>query len=365
MKCTDDNPDCDGAFLNDFQYFVDYFGESDFADKWVSSLFSLDPAFFASGYGTAAFNELYYRQDARARSEGIRFGVSTMIVLHEMIREMELSVYQCHKKNKVQANVHLDKAYAYYSGTLEGPSGAGEGLFLYELAQLRCNQTRTCGRNHNRNGDDAYVNYEILEDFVDAQESLDDFECKDVREDVDDIIRLLKIPLIQGILRYAYENQFDDFGTRSILDGAVFMTAMLPWMDACDEDLAMVVYDNMRVRSTPGAVSYADVRSALEGMYKCFDIACEEVGGMWDRDAGEWRKNGEPCGHYTKADRASNASTFISSSKNAGKAVGITFAVLIILIVLILVALRCCKRKGSSSLDKPHVRNIAAVTEIS
>lgn len=73
----------------------------------------------------------------------------------------------------------------------------------YALAEKRCEQFGTC------TGDDdgssvsgtSYVNMMLLELYHDGQQKLLNGECDEVETIKEEIVRLMTIPLMQGLLR--------------------------------------------------------------------------------------------------------------------------------------------------------------------
>jgi hypothetical protein len=105
----------------------------------------------------------------------------------------------------------------------------------------------------------------------------------------------MTIPLIQGTLRYshslAYSTDYDD------VDGAqaaAFALSVLPVVHACDENAASVIYENLKAQNNP-RVDFVAVKRAFERTYKCMNITCGQIGGIYDSDVGLYAEEAGPC----------------------------------------------------------------------
>ena len=96
-----------------------------------------------------------------------------------------------------------DEAWAFWSGSLEGEDGTGDGVMGYALAENRCEQFATCTGDDD--GDDAAgtsaVNHDLLELYNEGQDNLVAGNCDDVEGIKENIVNLMTVPLVQGLLR--------------------------------------------------------------------------------------------------------------------------------------------------------------------
>jgi hypothetical protein len=95
----------------------------------------------------------------------------------------------------------------------------------------------------------------------------------------------MKVPLVQGALRYAYIRQFEtppdpDDKQGAEAAGAAFAAAILQWVANCSEVEADIIYDNLRVGSQDADMDFAAVKSAFERNHGCLGISCGQVGGI-------------------------------------------------------------------------------------
>ena len=125
--------------------FYDYYGDFDYADKWVTAaLAGTDMSFSSGKHGPNAFSTL---GDA-ARKEAVKKGTAYMNVWMYVIREFEDAIDDC-VVGTISDNydsVHAwDEGVAFYVGSLEGTDGSGSGKMVYALADKRCANFKTCG----------------------------------------------------------------------------------------------------------------------------------------------------------------------------------------------------------------------------
>ena len=124
-----------------------------------------------------------------------------------------------------------------------------------------------------------------------------------MRPVVDDIVKVMTVPLVQGTLRYAWktgqiggvDNKPSDQSAKNSAEGSTFAAAVLPLVHACDADCGKTVSDHMKF----GAAVYdkttgnfasgtkpdtAAVKAALESTYACLGISCASVGSLLSSD---------------------------------------------------------------------------------
>jgi hypothetical protein len=266
-----------------------------------------------------------------------------------VIRELEDALVDCENGCKTgECNADpvsaVDEAVAFYTGALEGTDGSGTGNLMHSLADKRCVNFKTCGRDGNTDSGTSKVNFEIFKHFSQMKNELSGTtaeKCAAARITKEKIVPLMFIPLIQGTLRYAYITETQEYSEKSEAEGAAFAAAVLPMVAACNPDDAAVIYSNMRVGQKNSA-TYADVSAAFARQYDCMGISCSDVGGLWDSAAAKYEDGAGPCGGSS-----SNSST-TGSSTNVGLAVGLTFLGLAIVALLVVFVRR---RHGSSSRD--------------
>ncbi|KAL3923597.1 MAG: hypothetical protein SGILL_001567 [Bacillariaceae sp.] len=245
-----------------------------------------------------------------------------------VIREMEDALDDCKEGCDFETNcnddpVHAwDEAVAFYTGTLEGKDGSGDGKLLHALADKRCSNFKTCGDLANAETGTSHVNLEIFREFSIGLNKIVQGECASARAQKERIEQLMAIPLIQGSLRYAYITNFDaDAGEKAEAEGAVFAASVLPLVHACNADAAATVYNNLKVGQRNSA-NFQQVREAFESVYECMGIRSEYIGGLWDSSTKQYMKGAAPAGVSSG-----------SSDPNIGLIVGLSVGGAVVLIL--------------------------------
>lgn len=307
--------DCPGCPYTDFTYFYDYYGAYDYANQWV--LAALDGTTTNFRNGNADFNDF----GLVGREEAVKKGTAYMNVFMYVLREFEDALDDC-KENCIACNddpVHAwDEGVAFYTGSLEGQDGAGEGNLLYSLADKRCANYKTCGAEGNSLQGTAKNNYDLFDLFTVGQHQLLMGNCISARETKNRIADLMYAPLIQGAIRYAYKVDKLQGEEKEKAEGATFAAAVLPRIHAISPEAADTIYTNMKVGAS--STSFEAVKSAFESTYADIGITCAHVGGLWNEATSGYYEGMSPC---------VDASTTAAQSKNVvGIVVGSLFAVI-------------------------------------
>jgi len=296
--------------------------------------------------------------DRPGPGEAMKKGDAYLIFWMEVAHQLSKAVEQCGKDGAVH---HVDEAVAYYAGSLSTDPNTEEGILLNALAQVRAHQSKTAGHTGDADTGGAYVNIKVfhhineMKEFVTAGTTED---CGKALLAKDEILALMKIPLIQGVIRYAHIRQYDYpellvDQERTRAEGATFAATVLPFIHACDPKAAALVSDYMRVESDNHKFRFSAVRNALESTYACLGFSCEYVGGVWGGD--DWKPDGQPCGGD-------------GSDDDDGVSVGGIFGIMIGLILAGWVFLRYRHKffsRKEKKMPEMYTGNIAAVSEIS
>jgi hypothetical protein len=319
---------CENCPYVTYNKFYQYYGEFDYAHQWVMAAFEGRSTPF--GNGIADFSG--YTEVGRA--EAIKKGTAFMNVWMYVIREMEDAIDDCKSECDVDScnddPVHAwDEAVAFYSGSLEGTDGAGSGVMLHAVADKRCANFKTCGDLANEVSGISHVNIQILAQFVDGKRKLRSGQCQAVKENKKRIEDLMAVPLIQGTLRYAYITDFEAGGEKAEAEGATFAAAVLPLVNACDDNAADTIYNSMRT-GQGGRADFFAVKRAFESVYSCMNVRCQDVGGLHDTVTGGYLKHAEPCGVSEEKD------------KKVGMAIGISVGSVALLAIVFLLSRRYC-----------------------
>merc|ERR1712166_1639392 len=219
---------CENCPYNTYRKFREYYGFFDYADKWINAAFDGTSTSFSNGNGNFA------SYGFAGKTEAIKKATAYMSIWMYVIREMEDALDDCNEGCKVEGcnddPVHAwDEAVAFYTGSLEGGDGAGDGNLLYALADKRCKDFRTCGDLAKSTEGTSHVNQEIFRDFTLASRMLAQAKCGEARAYKESIEQMMTVPLIQGTLRYAYITSTDkNAGEKAEAEGATFAAAVLP-----------------------------------------------------------------------------------------------------------------------------------------
>ena len=294
--------------------FFDYYGDGDYADKWVMA--ALDGTTYTpTNAGTThAPGGAFSGMEAVARAEAVQKGTAYQNVWMYAIREFEDAIDDCKSctsncndysdstdKTGAYNAVHAwDEGVAFYTGSLAGTTAghSSKGKMVFALAEKRCENYGTCTGPRGL----SHVNTELFKLFAKGRNHLhakaDNSACDNVRPILDDIIKLMTVPLVQGTLRYAYKtgkntagvaNKAGDQDAKNHAEGATFAQALLPLVHHCDAAAAKVVSDNMKFDgqtfATGGGITgttadTAAVKAALESTYNCLGITCAQVGAL-------------------------------------------------------------------------------------
>jgi len=283
----------------DYKYFYDYYGSHTYADDWVTA--ALDGTDAGLDNGNADFSK--YGMDGR--DQGVKKGTVYLNIFMYVIREWEDAIDDC-KRDCQDCNggsVHAwDEGVCFYTGSIEGTDAAtDDGKLLHQLADKRCKNFKTCGKDGGETSGMAKLNHDLFELFNKGKAQLDEGKCDEVAETVKAVNKHMYIPFIQGALRYAYKSE-NGGGETEKAEAATFASGVLPKVHAMDPDAAKIICDNVCV----GAEShdFKAVKAAFESVYDKMGITCEDVGGLWNEGTKDYYEGMEPCGTDVKTDAA-------------------------------------------------------------
>jgi hypothetical protein len=284
-------------------------------------------------------------------------GAAYLNLWMEVVRNLNDAVAFC-KAGLPGAGHSVDAAVAYYAGSFTSQEN-DEGILLYALAEVRAQQMKTAGHMNDKDVGDAYVNVELMREIKAMQgyvlSGATDL-CAKAEESKNRIVTLMKIPLVQGVMRYAYirEKQIPTDPIeidRVHAESATYAATVLPFINHCDSRVAKIIHQNMEVGA---ATKFKDVKAALERSYACLNVTCEYVGGVWDHTSESYVDGASPCG-------------IDSSINKAGASVGGVLGITVGILLAGWAFMRYRRgRKPRKSLTPMYSDsgNIAAVTEI-
>lgn len=158
-------------------------------------------------------------------NKGAAYGNSWMYVVLELWDGLD----NCLEGDTREALQHWDEAWAFYAGSLEGPSGPGIGVQPYSLAEKRCVGFLTC-TGPDRVSGGSEVNRRLRRLFRAGQTSLVDGQCAMARAQAEAIVQQMAVPLVQGMLRYAYRLDAGNgpSGAKEAAEAWAFARGILP-----------------------------------------------------------------------------------------------------------------------------------------
>lgn len=349
-------------YFPEFQAFVDYYGDTDYGDKWVNAAHEKGVTTFSNDRGHADFTVF---QERMGTGEAMKKGIAYLHIWMQVVNHLSKAAELC---GSPEAIAELDMAVALYTGSLTTDPEETSGILLYGLADVRSHQFKTAGVVGDMDSGTAHVNVEIMRGFQGLQGIFNAQKTSlcgaGVEQTKQAIIDYMRIPLIQGTLRYTFIREFDmhefnlDDSERTMAESATFAATIIPFVQQCDASAAKTLHKHTRVHATH--TDFASVKRALESTYDCLHVSCELVGGIWDREAVDYRRGGEPCGHVIKKGKVAGFFKFVAVSAT------------LLLAILALVKYRRVLTRAVLSRGKRQEHppatfngNIAAVAEIS
>jgi hypothetical protein len=161
--------------------------------------------------GNANFAELVGREgQGEAMAKGTVFLAVYMYIIGRLEEALLGCTLGCGTEQTCidKSERTLDEAVAYYAGSLADHSTDNStGVFFYALSDNRGQNFKTSGHEPVKNTGTSYVNIHVMSHFKEMQRLLkvgDADSCLRAHVSKKEIIRLMKIPLIQSVLGYAY-----------------------------------------------------------------------------------------------------------------------------------------------------------------
>jgi hypothetical protein len=267
-----------------YNVYKNYWSDAKYADTYVRDAFT--------GGGAMASRSNNLR--AEVAKKGVAYQSVWMYVLHEY----EDAIFDCLAGNIFDNEASSvagdsphawDEGWAFYAGSLEGVDGSGKGAMIHTLAEKRCADFGTC--KDGRVGA-AMANEKHLELAKKGRIKILAGDCYSVVGEFDSIVDQMTVPLIQGMLKYAYKadpkntlgscETAGDNCDKSWAEGWAFAAAVLPRLNYCStagNDVAKKVKDNLDVAANPQMKDgFKAVKTAVESVYDCLGITCKEVG---------------------------------------------------------------------------------------
>lgn len=257
---------------------VAYYGSADYVHEFSNLALQ----------GSGAFAFLGADRPEKMREELAMKGVVLQGVLMAAITHLEDSLTSCAAGSTADADGaphDVDMAWGLYACS----KSAGP----IKLAEKRAPQFNVEAATGNAAGD-SQVNTKLLQLFQDIQAAAQSGDCSTMVTKVPQAIAKMQIPVIQGMLREAYEvdpKESDEHhgadGFVEVAEGWAFARAVLPAIHACSPEAAAVIVRNMDTLGLGSAGPHVRdgfevVVQAAESQYACLGIGCAEVNAMID-----------------------------------------------------------------------------------
>jgi len=301
------------------------------AEKWYNVYKNYwNDAKYADTYVRDAFlgTNFYVGKSNNMRAEVAKKGVAYQTVWMYVLHEYEDAIFDCLSGNiydNEASNIggdspHAwDEGWAFYAGSLEGVDGSGSGAMVHTLAEKRCADFGTCADG--RTGA-ATANVKHLANARRGRNKILAGDCYSVAEEFDAIVDQMTVPLVQGMLKYAFKadpaNSLGSCETagdncdKAWAEGWAFAAAVLPRLHYCDSAVATKVKANLDVAASPQmALGFAALKQEVEKTYPCLGITCADVG--------EFQTS---TGVYTGMEKCADASTEVTPEEITDDTVG-------------------------------------------
>lgn len=205
-----------------------------------------------------------------------------LVVYMGALQEMYQAVADCNSPDAgkiLDAEEAWDRGAAFLIGSLEGPEDGGneEGLSFYRLALLRCEQFGTCTPEGRPSWNDEFSSL-----LYTGRASVQGRACGELRKSVREIETLLRVPLIQGTLRYALANEKlgNNSPDKGLGEGYAFSKSVLPLVEDSNRDSASIISENMdfQFERNPVHQGARVVFGAFSRAFGNMNVNCEDVG---------------------------------------------------------------------------------------
>jgi len=280
---------CKHCPIPEYEKYYSYYGEFNYADRIITHAFRGEQTYMKNGNMDFGYYTEY------ALSEFLHHGMSYLHVWMFTIRQMEQAIAECEESNYEEGVHYWDEAVAFYTGSRSLIPNR-DGNMIYHAAILRCDEFKTCGATSDQRDQDPYVNIESFKHFSEGQLNIANGKCKLAKKNKERIVTMMTVPLIQATLRYAHIIAHEDkFYEKHGAESVLYTMAVLPLIHHCSEQNADIIYQNMKAKNTAN-VDYTAVKTAFEATYKCLNIQCSDVGGIWETSSNDYKPDAFPCG---------------------------------------------------------------------
>lgn len=262
-----------------YELFSTYYQDDTFAHNWIESILELIPP-----YNSASLDQV------RNSVTGI---LKYVVMFVAAADAMKYAVQTCNEGNQQAALEYVDTGAMLYVGSMEGAAVNGNlygGEFLFSTAKELCGNFGTCLDASTQGEGDAAtagINEVVMTSLKGVAENIDLQNCDEAAGLVQDVILpALTIPLIQGTLSYAANNQALPVGSEdaSLSIGDAFARGVLPLVDKASPDSAATIRSNMEFQLNTGPVvdGFGNVANAFRNALNGMNVQCDQIGILVD-----------------------------------------------------------------------------------
>eukprot|EP00814_Leptocylindrus_danicus_P010885 CAMPEP_0116021924 /NCGR_PEP_ID=MMETSP0321-20121206/10680_1 /TAXON_ID=163516 /ORGANISM="Leptocylindrus danicus var. danicus, Strain B650" /LENGTH=434 /DNA_ID=CAMNT_0003492895 /DNA_START=21 /DNA_END=1322 /DNA_ORIENTATION=+ len=308
--------------------FYAYSGAYDYEDRLMKAALAGDSTDFPNGADTNFDFSVFGKV---GRAEFVRYGALGS-VYNQIITELRGANEKCSNETDVAHN-HLDRAVAFYTGSMSRDGGPGQ--LLYTLAEV---ESQRFGTYDSISGM-SKVNKSVLSEFNAGKSYLNEKKCNLFVGRSDVLESLMLVPFIQALLghTYALDNQGDS-AEKTQGEVAGIAASLLPYLRLYNDAAAVVVHRDLSPGKATGA-SFEVVKYNLERTYKHLGISCADVGGLRDYSGTSYLRNAMPCGYVAPSvPIGPTPSTSGNGDNDTSLIVGLVFGGICVLIIVAYVA---------------------------
>jgi len=329
---------------------------------------------------TSAFHGGTTGPTGPAKAQVIKKGSKFLGAMMYAIREFEDAIDDCTggtlTANELSSgSVHAwDEGVAFYVGSkmdLDMLSGAynsdgtgtytmsklsSQGCLSYSLGNKRCKNFKTCGPSGTAAIGEAKANSDLWPLFNQGQQEILVGNCGAAVPIKDAIMKKMRIPLIQGTLRYAYKVGVRNEGDEARAEGSIFAAGVLPDVHTCSATHAATIAQHMSLNSATKP-DFAAVKTAFEAVYPCLGLKCTDIGGLIQSTPGNpYYTGAEPCVDPPPPSAPGAGTTTVvagalgkkdKTGETVGIAVGATCGALALIMLLYVCRLVKAEKKGT------------------
>lgn len=320
-KCGGSNPKLQQKNKNkqhcpygEYDHYYQYYGQLDYGHHWIESAFHHRATDYDTRDTFLHGNEDFSLYD-NSKELGMAIGTATITLnvftqINRLLVEAavgkckdhidDFSTYGQSSSQLVEEYVEAwDTAVALYAGSALIISS---GITTASTSDNNNNNNNSNNKNNNEDygtmyygmveelaqefgatdGSVSMVNTKIFDEFLIGREALLNGDCDIANDSYFRIIHLMRVPLLQGVLRAAsnLDNKNSNNNTFERGRGKAYLAALLPDLNQCSAESAQIVYDQLRVPSSAtatGGVNYELVQDELYKNLECLRVDCSDI----------------------------------------------------------------------------------------